>query len=176
MKTWFQSRNRREQLLITAFAFLGAFVWLLSVSGRFRARWAEWHSTQTEVSAQQLWLERQKEIEARAAEAVRNLDPARTFDPTRLMSTVGALASAASLTPTIDPPVTQRTPQFAFHSMKVTFRRVAPVSLLSFYDEVAKQAPYLSLEQIAMQTERSAPGMLNVTLQISATQITKPGG
>jgi hypothetical protein len=41
---------------------------------------------------------------------------------------------------------------------------------------LAKQSPYLNLEQIAMQTERTAPGLLNVTLQISATQIAKPGG
>ncbi len=53
---------------------------------------------------------------------------------------------------------------------------MAPAALLSFYDELAKQAPYLSLEQIATQTQRASPGMLDVTLQISATQITKPGG
>jgi hypothetical protein len=44
---------------------------------------------------------------------------------------------------------------------------------LKFYDELAKQAPYLNLESIALQTDRSAPGALNATLQISATQITK---
>jgi len=176
MKAWFQARNRREQLLVTAFVLLGALVWLLGATGRLRARWTDWRSTRTELAAQQLWLDRHQEIETRAGAAIRNLDPARTFDATRLVSTVTTLATAASLTPSIDSPVTQRTPQFAFHTVKVTFRRATLPALLSFYDELAKQAPYLSLEQIAMQTQRSAPGMLDVTLQISATQITKPGG
>ena len=176
MKNWFQSRHRREQLLVTGFALLGALVWLLSASGRLGVRWRDWRSARIELSAQQEWLDRRKEIETRAGAAIRNLDPARTYDATRLVSTVTSLAAGASLTPSIDSPVTQRTPQFAFHTIKVTFRRATLPALLGFYDELAKQAPYLSLETIAMQTERTAPGMLNVTLQISATQIAQPGG
>lgn len=176
MKHWFQRRQRREQVLVAAFVLLGALVWLLGAAGRLRARWTDWHSTRTELSAQQLWLDRQKEIETSAGAAIRNLDPVRTYDATKLVSTVTSLATGAGLTPSIDSPVTLRTPQFAFHTIKVTFRRATLGSLLGFYDELTKQAPYLNLEQIAMQTERSAPGQLNVMLQISATQIAKPGG
>ena len=176
MKHWFNRGRRREQLLVTAFVLMGALVWLLSAAGRLRGQWESWHSTRTDIATQQLWLDRHKEIEAAAGDAVRNLDPARTYDATRLVSTVTSLATGASLTPSIDSPVTQRTPQFNYHTIKVTFRRATLGSLLSFYDELSKQSPYLSLEQIAMQTERTAPGMLNVTLQISATQIVKPGG
>lgn len=176
MKHWFNRARRREQLLITAFVLLGALVWLLSATGRLHTQWQGWHSTRVDLATQQLWLDRHKEIEAAAADAVRNLDPTRTYDATRLVSTVTSLATGASLTPSIDSPVTQRTPQFNYHTVKVTFRRATLNSLLSFYDELVKQSPYLSLEQIAMQTERTAPGMLNVTLQISATQIVKPGG
>lgn len=173
MRTWFQSRNRREQLLVTLFVILGALVWLTGASGRLRTQWAGWRATQGDLAAQQLWLDRRQEIEASSVAAVRNLDPARTFDATRLVATVTSLAGGAGLQPTIDSPVTQRTAQFAYHTVKVTFRRANLPALLKFYDELTKQAPYLSLEQIAMQTERAAPGQLNVTLQLSATQIVK---
>jgi hypothetical protein len=176
VRRWFQSRNRREQVLVTAFVVLGALIWLSSAAGRVRVRWADWRSTRTDVAAQQLWLDRRLEIESQAGAAVRNLDPARTFDATKLVASVTSLAASAGLTPAIDTPVTQRTPQFAYHTVKVTFRRATLNSLLGFYDELSKQAPYLNLEQIALQSERSTPGMLNATLQISATQITKPGG
>jgi hypothetical protein len=73
----------------------------------------------------------------------------------------------------IDQPVPQRTPQFVYNSAKVTFRRANLPALLNFYDELAKQAPYLNLESISLQTERANPGAINATLQISATQITK---
>ena len=148
--------------------------WLSAASGHLRTRWADWRTTRGDLGAQQLWLDRQKELEAGANAAVRNLDPARTLDATKLVATVTSLATGASLTPAIDTPVTQRTPQFALHTIKVTFRRATLPTLLNFYDELSKQAPYLNLEQIALQTERTGgPGLLNANLQISATQITK---
>ncbi len=173
MRTWFQSRNRREQMLVTFFAVMAALVWLSYAAGRLQQQIAGWRSTRGDLAAQQLWLDRQQAIEAQSLAAVRNLDPARTLDATKLVATVTSLASGASLQPAIDSPVTQRTPQFAFHTIKVTFRRANLPALLNFYDEMSKQAPYLSLESIALQTDRAAAGALNATLQISATQITK---
>lgn len=173
MRSWFQSRNRREQLLVTLFVVLGALIWLTSASGRLRSGLAGWRSTRGDLAAQQLWLDRRQEIETQSVAAVRNLDPARTYDATKLVATVTSLSSGAGLQPSIDPPVTQRTPQFAYHNIKVTFRRANLPALLNFYDELTKQAPYLNLESIALQTDRGAAGALNVTLQISATQIVK---
>jgi hypothetical protein len=175
MKTWFQSRNRRERLLVAAFTGLVALTWLVSAIGRLHASVSQWRSTKGDLAAQQLWLDRQKEIETQSAAAVRDLDPARTYDATRLVATITSLASAAGLTPAIDSPSTQHTPQFAYHTAKVTFRRANLPALLHFYDDLSKQAPYLNLESIAVQMDRGASGALNATLQISATQITKSG-
>ena len=172
MRSWFFSRNRREQVLVTAFALLLAVVWMTAAMGRLNTRISAWKSTRAEIAAQQLWLDRREGIETSAAAAVRNLDPARTFDATKLVATVTTLASGAGLQTAIDSPVTQRTPQFAYHTAKVTFRRGSLPALLNFYDELAKQSPYLNLESIALQTDRGAGGALNATLQISATQIT----
>jgi hypothetical protein len=173
MRRWFESRNRREQVLVTVFVMMVALTWFFSALGRMRTRLDDWRSTRAGLAAQQLWLDRQADIEARSAAAVRNLDPAKTHDATRLSGAVNSLATGAGLSPSIDPPQTQRTPQFAHHTIKVTFRRANLPALLSFYDELAKQAPYLNLEAIALQTDRSAAGALNATLQISATQIVK---
>lgn len=173
MRTWFDARQRREQILVTLFVVSAAALWLFGSVGRLRGRVDTWRSTRAALSAQQLWLDRQTDIEARSAAAVRNLDPARTYDATRLVGTINSLATAAGLGVSIDPPQTQRTSQFAYHTTKVAFRRTNLPTLLRFYDELAKQAPYLNLEAIALQTDRSAAGALNATLQISATQIVK---
>lgn len=171
MRNFFQKRSRREQSLLVAFTLMVALTWAVSALARIRTRWQDWSSARAEVATQQLWLDRRAEVEARAAAAVRNLDPARTYDATRLVTAVTALASQAGLQPSIDSPQTKPTPQFAYHTIKVNFRRANLNSLLTFYDELAKQAPYLNLEQIALQTDRTAPGFLSATLQISATQI-----
>lgn len=176
MRRFFQERTRREQGLITLFVVLVAATWVASAQARLRERAGAWRSARAAAAAQQLWLERQTEIEARAAAAVRNLDPARTYDATRLVTTVTALAAKAGLQPTIDAPQTTRTPQFALHTIKVTFRRANLAALLAFYDELAKQAPYLNLEQVAVQSDRGNTGVLGATLQVSSTQITATGG
>lgn len=173
MRDYFQKRSRREQTLLVAFALMLGLVWAVSALARIRTRWQDWRSVNTELAGQQLWLDRRTEVEERSAAAVRNLDPARTYDATRLVTAVTALASQAGLQPSIDSPQTKQAPQFAYHTIKVNFRRANLNSMLSFYDELAKQAPYLNLEQIVLQTDRTAPGFLNATLQISATQIGK---
>ena len=175
MRTWFETRHRREQILVTVFVVMAALTWLFSAMGRLRLGVAAWRTTQASTAAQKLWLDRREDIETRSAAAVRNLDPAKTLDGTKMAGTINSLATAASLggSVTIDPPQVQRTSQFTYYNAKVTFRRTNLPALLNFYDELAKQAPYLNLESIALQTERSSPGAINATLQISSTQITK---
>src|SRR5690606_9922770 len=124
-------------------------------------RVADFRSARQEMAAQELWLDRQADIELRAGEAVKNLDPARTFDPTRLNSTLTTMASQAGLTPTIDPARTERTAQFAYHTVRLSFRRASLPALLSFYDELVKQTPYMNLESATLQVDRAAPAQLN---------------
>lgn len=174
MKTWLQSRTLREQLLVTVLIVVFALIWLLAASDRLGARVTEWRAVGKQLAAQQLWLDQQTQIEARAADAVKNLDPARTHDATKLNAAVTAIASQAALQPSIDAPQTTRTPQFSYHTVRVTFRRASLPALLAFYDELTKQVPYLNLEAVTLQADRSNVGMLNVTLQISATQIAPP--
>jgi hypothetical protein len=173
VRSWFNSRHRREQQLVTVFVVLGALIWAGAAAGRLRTEFAGWRSAQADLAAQRLWLDRQKEIETATGAAVRNLDAGRSYDATKLVAAVTTLAAGAGLQPAIDPPVTQRTPQFALHTIKVTFRRAMLPALLNFYDELNKQAPYLNLESVTLQTDRAAAGALNVTLQVSATQIVK---
>ncbi len=173
MRNWFAARPRREQVLVTVFVVMAAATWLFGSMRRLRTQVSAWRSTQTATAAQKLWLDRREDIEARSAAAVRNLDPAKTQDATRLLGTINSLATAAGLSVAIEPAQKQSTPQFTYNTTKVTFRRANLPALLSFYDELAKQAPYVNLESIILQTERATPGAINATLQISATQITK---
>ena len=173
MRRWFETRHRREQILVTAFVVLAAATWLFGSLRRLRTQVGAWRSTQAATTAQRLWLDRREDIEKRSATAVRNLDPAKTQDATRLLGTINSLANAAGLSVAIEPAQKQTTPQFTYNTAKVTFRRANLNSLLSFYDELAKQAPYVNLESISLQTERANPGAINAVLQISATQITK---
>ncbi len=171
MKRWFQKRSRREQVLLLLFAGLAGLVWLGSATGRLRSNLTEWRGTRVNLAAQQLWLDQASAIEKRSAAAIRDLDPARTYDVTRLVAEISAIAGTAGVQVAVDPPVTERTPQFAYHTAKASLRRATLPQVLRFYDELARRSPYLSLEAVTLQTER-ASGTLNATIQVSATQIT----
>ncbi len=171
MKTWFQRRRLREQVLLLLFAGLAGLIWLTGAVGRLRHGVTDWRSARTGLAAQQLWLAQRPEIERRSAAAIRDLDPTRTYDVAKLVATITTLATGAGLTVAIDPPVTERTPRFAYHTAKVTLRRASLPQLLRFQDELVRLAPYLNLEAVTLQTDRAA-GALNATLQISASQIT----
>jgi hypothetical protein len=173
MRAWFETRHRREQILVTVFVVMAALTWLFSSLGRLRRSVADWRSTQAITASQKLWLDRREDIEKRSVAAVRNLDPAKTLDGTRLQGTINSLASAAGLAPNIEPALKQVTSQFTYYNSKVSFRRANLAALLSFYDELAKQSPYLNLESITLQTERTSPGVINASMQISSMQVAK---
>lgn len=171
MRRWFQSRQLREQVLMATFFTLAVLAWGFSALGRVRSRATDWKSAREDLAAQQLWLDRQPEIEARSRAAVRDLDPARTYDATRLVAVITGLADEAGLAPAVDSPATQQTAQFSHHRVRVAFQRAKLDSLLKFYDALSRQTPYLSLDRITVQAERADADVLSVTLQISATQI-----
>jgi hypothetical protein len=86
---------------------------------------------------------------------------------------VAALAAQAQLTPAIDSPRTQRTDDFAYHTVQVTFRRAKMPALITFYRELAKRAPYLALEQVALVADRGNPADLNATFSIFSVEVAR---
>jgi len=174
MKKWFQARQLREQIFMAVFLTLAALTWLTGGVSRLRHGYDDWRAVRADLSAQQLWLDRRQEIETQSAVAVRNLDPARTLDATRLVATVATLAKAAELSPAIDPPLTQQASVFTHHQVKVSFSKASLPALLKFYDALVRQAPYLNLEQITVQADRADVRALSITLQLSAVQIGPP--
>jgi putative Ca2+/H+ antiporter (TMEM165/GDT1 family) len=171
VKRFFLTRSHREKVLLAAFTGLAALTWFFSAVGRARVLGMEWRSGATTLAEQQLWLGHQAQIEAKARQATAQLDAARTLNGARLIGELNSLAQAAGLAPEVSGQRTERTTQFAFHSAQVTFRRVELGPLVRFYEEVAKRSPYVDLEQVSLVVDRGAPGTLNATFRVVATEI-----
>lgn len=172
MKAWFLSRVIREKILLVVFLLTGALIWLSVASDHVKSANTEMRSASSDLAAQQIWLDNRQVIEANAAVAVQNLDAARTYDATALVAEVMALAAKAGLAVNTDPPRTQRTNQFAFHSLQVTSRRADFAAVVRFYTSLAERAPYLGLEQLTLRAEGTT-GMLNVNMQIASVELVK---
>lgn len=171
MKRYFLTRSLREKALLTSFVGLVALAWLFSALGRARVRGQEWSSLRESGKEQQLWLGNRADIEARATKATAQLDPAKTLNGTRLVAEMSALASQAGLTAEVSGQRSERTTQFAFHSVQVAFRRADLGALVRFYEMLSQRSPYVGLEQVSLAADRAAPGTLNATFRVTAAEL-----
>jgi hypothetical protein len=175
MKTWFLTRAAREKLLLVALAVAAALIWGTRLNDRVRVVGGEVRQTNADLTEQRMWLERRESIEAEAEAAVRNLDPARTFNGVRLSAEVSAVAQGAGLgaNATSGGLRTERTPQFAVHTLELNLRGVAWNNLLSFYAALSERAPYIGIEEFALTADRNNPASLNATLRVSSVEIAR---
>lgn len=171
MKRFFYTRTLREKTLLVAFVSLVAIVWLISATGRTRARLADWRSLRSAGEEQRLWMSNRADIEARAAKATAQLDPAKTLNGTRLVAEMSTLAAQAGLTAEVSGQRSERTTQFAFHSAQVSFRRAEMGALVKFYESLSARSPYVGLEQVSLAADRGAPGTINATFRVTAAEL-----
>lgn len=175
MRAFFLSRVLREKMLLVVFVALGAGIWGASAVERVGRKVAEVRRTSTDLAEQSMWLEQREAIEQRAATAVANLDPSRTYNSVRLSAELSALASATGIggSASSEGLRTERTPQFAVHTLQFTLRRVSWENLLQFYARLSERAPYISIEQFSLSADRTNPAQLNATLRVSSVEIAR---
>jgi len=171
VKRFFLTRSLREKVLLVAFVGLAAAIWLASAAGRTRVLVQEARSVAAARAEQALWLGNRASIEEQAARATAQLDAAHTLNVARLLGELSAQAGQAGLSPEISGQRTERTSQFSFHSAQVSFRRADMAALVKFYEEVSKRSPYVGLEQVSLAIDRGAPGTVNATFRVVATEL-----
>jgi len=176
MSTMLSRISLREKILVVALLWLGAGIWLSNVGARARVSWQEWSGVQAEKQEQQVWLDHRATIEQKTAEAARRLEPSRTFSATSMVSELNQIATKAGLTPEVASQRTERTPQFVLHTARSTFRRVPMSSLIKFYIEFSRRAPYLTLDQMSLTVDRSTGSVgttVNATFLVVAVELNR---
>lgn len=174
LKIFFLSRLLREKLLLVAFVALGVATWFSSFSKRAARAWREQASVNSELAVQKQWLANQATIEAAAVQAVKNLDPQKTLDDTRLVGELSAMARKFNLKGmTNDTPVTARSGQFAIHTVVITLPRADFDDLKRFYGELTSRSPYMGLEQFSLAADRANPRAINASFRVSSVEIVR---
>lgn len=171
LKTFFLGRLLREKLLLVIIVVLVALTFLSKFSGRVAVAWRTQRATGVMLADQAQWLAKRASIEASAGQAVKNLDPAKTLDDTQLVGELNALARAQGVRFTSDTPRTERTGQFAMHTVQFNLLKMDWDSLKRFYVELTKRSPYIGIEQFSLQSERANPALLNASLRVSSVEI-----
>ncbi|MEY4489755.1 MAG: hypothetical protein RIQ79_2263 [Verrucomicrobiota bacterium] len=171
MKAWFFSKLLREKLLVIGFIMLAAIIWLSSAGAHLGKSRLEFKAAGAELGTQANWLANRETIEKLASEAASKLDSTKTHDATFLVSEIMSMAKRAGLAVNTEPPRTQGSAQFAVHTVLVSSRKADMAAVLRFYQELASRAPYLGLEELSIQGDRGAVGMLNLNLRIASVEL-----
>lgn len=171
LRTFFLGRLLREKLLLVVIVVLVALTFLSNFSRRVVQAWRTQHATTVTLADQAQWLANRATIEAGAGRAVKNLDPAKTLDDTQLVGELNGLARAQGLRFTSDTPRTERSGQFAVHTVQFNLLKMDWNSLKNFYLELTKRSPYIGIEQFSLQSERANPAVLNASLRVSSVEI-----
>ena len=171
MKRYFIGRALREKILLLAFLLMALIIWGSSLLGRGQTMFVGWRSAQAELETQRVWLANRDAIDAKASAATQSLEPTKTLNATRLVGELNALSGAAGLTADINSQRTDRTSQFAFHTVQINFRKAELSSLLRFYSELSKRSPYIGLEQFSLAVDRANPNQLNVSFRAVSAEL-----
>jgi hypothetical protein len=173
LKVFFLSRLLREKLLLVGIAVLAALMLLSNFSGRVARSWRAQHGVTLELAEQQQWLANRAGIEESAKRAGQNLDPGRTLDDTRLIGELNTLARTQNLKFASESPRSERSGQFAVHTVQFNLLRMDWDSLKRFYIELTKRTPYIGIEQFTLQADRANPAQLNASLKVSSVEIVR---
>ena len=169
MKRFFQARSAREQWLLLIFGLIAVGWWGMTLAGRTQDFARERESLRAAQGTQELWLQNRAAIMARVAAAGETLDPAKSLDSAQSFAELNTMLRG--LTAEVGSQRTERTDQFAVHSVQVSIRQAGLPALLQFYGKLAARAPYLGIDQCTLATDRSRAGLLNATFRIYALEV-----
>lgn len=170
MKSIFMARSPREKVLVLLMLVVGLVIWGSFFSDRAAGLMADRGRLNRIHSEFKVYLDNREVIRDRAEEGIRNLDPSRTLDATRLWGEVGALARKHGLKPSVDSPRTEPGDVFSYHTLVLSVSEADLASLIDFTGELQARAPYVDLEQVVI-TSRSNPERLDARYWISSVEL-----
>ncbi|MBL9195027.1 MAG: hypothetical protein JNJ82_21905 [Opitutaceae bacterium] len=175
LRDYYLSRLLREKVLLLALLAIAAAIWSSSLLRRLQVATQTHVQVGTDLAVQDQWLAQQERIEALAKTAIEHLDPAKSLDSVRLTAEVSDMASAAGITANrqIDSTRTERTPEFAVHSIEFRARRANYADLQKFYFKIVERAPYVGLEQFSLSTVPSRPSEIEAVFRITSVEIAR---
>ncbi|MCB1103637.1 MAG: hypothetical protein H7A44_03890 [Opitutaceae bacterium] len=172
MKRFFLQRSNRERGLILVFGLIAVAWWGTSLASRGRDFFREWQSLKADAATQELWLQNRDSILARVSSAGRTLDPAQALDSAQSFAELNGMLRG--LNAELGSQRTDRTEQFALHSVQVNIRQAGLAAILEFYEKLSTRAPYLGIDQCTLATDRANPALLNASFRIYSIEVVAP--
>ena len=169
-KRLFKRMTVREQVLALIFLLVLLFIWTGSVLKRGKTWNSNRHRTQSDLVVQQQWLDREVYYEESYQQALKRVDPKKTFESARLSEKIDAILRQTDLSSSadIDPVQTREGEIFNDHTIRVRLKRISIAKLIQLNALLRKETPYINIQSVRISKNKNKPEELDIRFKINS--------
>ena len=160
----------REQLLALIFILVLLSIWTGSVLKRVNAWNSDRRQVQSDLFVQQQWLERADDYEASYQQALKRVDPQKTFEGSQLSGKIDSILRQTGLSNSvdIDPVQTREGEIFNDHTIRVRLKRISIGKLIQLNELLRKESPYINIQSVRISKNKNKPEELDIRFKINS--------
>lgn len=170
IKRAFKRMTVREQLFALIFLLVMLFIWTGSILKRSRAWNTDRQQARSDLRVQQQWLDRTVYFEESYQQALKRVDPKKTFEGARLSEKIDAILRQTNLSRStdIDPVQTREGEIFNDHTISVRLKRISIAKLIQLNELLSKETPYMNIQSIRITKNKNKPAELDIRFKINS--------
>ena len=169
-RRFFRRMTVREQLLVVIFILVVLFIWTGGVIKRGKAWNSDRRQAQSDLLVQQKWLEHAEDYENSYRQALKRVDPEKTFEGAQLSGKIDEILRQAGLSGSadIDPVKTRKGEIFNDHTIRVRLKRISIARLIQLNQLLRRETPYINTQSVRITKNRNRPEELDIRLRINS--------
>ena len=176
IRTLYKTLSLREKSLCLCFVAALLIIWSQNLSSRALKWNIQRDLSATELATQQEWLKRDGAISAGLSDALKRVDPSKTYAAAQLSGQIDGLVRQTGLSnqADIDPVRTREGEIFNDHNLQVRLSRISIAQLIELNKLLQQESPYINLQSVRIQKNRTKPEQLEVRYQINSFDLKDP--
>lgn len=167
----FHAMSLRERVLLTVFLWFSVLAWLVSAVNAFGTAKRNWAEAGARLESQNEWFDNREEIEAQLNSALQKLDPKKTYTGAQLVGLLDTIARETGVNFDINAPVTKYGNIFNVHTVRVILSKAGIAELIGFDRRIKEHSPYLGLERVQVDANKTDPRLLNSQFIVSSFEL-----
>ena len=169
-KRLFRRMTVREQLLLLIFVLIILFLWTGNIYKRYKAWNSVWQQARSDLAVQQQWLERADDYENSYKEALKRVEPKKTFESRQLSGKIDSILRQTGLSSSadIDPVQTRKGEIFNDHTINVRLKRISIVKLIELNRLLRNESPYINIQSVQIRKNKNNPEELDIRFKINS--------
>ena len=173
LRKLYKKTSTREKFLLLLFIGAIAVVWFSYSFSRYNNGFKLLFGTQSRIESYEMILSQKDLVEAQLIEKSSELDASKTLSATELLGRISEIVKPMGIENyTINSPQTQEGTLFTFHNVRLSVNRADKEAILRLSEKLKTLVPYVTLDRITMNADRSNTNLMNVQFFISSLEMT----